>query len=137
MFLCEPLRLCASASSSCLFTSQRRLGSLEQQAILHARRAGRLAGAAAQAEVDVGLKRTLQPDATVGRAAHQRDAPARAVHLQLIHRVGRAGGEAEATVDALVQLAAEVGRVEQVDVGHGSNYRVSAPNLQGWSAVQV
>jgi hypothetical protein len=55
------------------------------------------------------LERAVQPDAPVRRAAHQRDAPARAVHLQLIDAVGRAGGQAKTTVDALIQLAAEIG----------------------------
>jgi hypothetical protein len=90
-------------------------GGLDQLVVLHAGRAGGDAGHAAKALVEVadhlvvhGL--ALQPD------LHQVDAATRRVHLLAPQQVGRAGRQAEAAVDAVVdQLLLR--RVVQVEGG--------------------
>ncbi len=73
---------------------------LEQPAVGHARGAGGLAGAAAQAMVEVLEQRVAGRDARLGEAAHEVEAPARRVGLELERAVGRAGGQAQPAVDA-------------------------------------
>ena len=75
---------------------------LDQVAVLHARRAGRLAVAAGEAAVEVDLRRARHRLA-FEHLLHQVDAPARAVELVAEQLVGRAGRGAEAAVHALAQ----------------------------------
>ena len=78
----------------------------EQLAVLHARRADALAGAAAEAALDVARERAgLYAQPPLLDRAHQVDAPARAVVLVARLHVGRAGFEAQPAVDAREQLA--------------------------------
>jgi hypothetical protein len=77
---------------------------VDQVAIFHAGRTGRLAVAAGQAAVE------MPPGGLAGRAGlehllHEIDAPARAVQLVAEQLVGRAGGVAEAAMDAISQDA--------------------------------
>ena len=46
-------------------------------------------------------KFSVEPDAALGRGAHQVDAPARGVHLLAEHPVGRALGQADPAVHAV------------------------------------
>ena len=58
----------------------------------------------------------IQPDAPVACRAHERDSPAGAIRLGVKYIVGGARRQAEATVDALIELLPEVGR------GHGDRW---------------
>ena len=83
---------------------------LQQLVVLHAGRARRHAGHAAQAPVDVLVQRPLEPDLALLREVDQVDPPARGVHLLAPQLIGRAGREAEAAVHAVVeQLALRAG----------------------------
>ena len=92
---------------------------LEHAAVGHARRAHRLARAAVEALVEVVEQRIAGPDAALGEAAHQVDAAARRVGLDLELAIGGAGGEAEPAVDAGVEVGAR-GRVLSIEPGAGS-----------------
>jgi hypothetical protein len=61
--------------------------------------AGRFAGEAAEAPIDVG-PRVVERQIALECLFHQHDSAARRVHLLAEHLVGRAGGEAETAVDA-------------------------------------
>ena len=94
---------------------------LEQAAVRHARRAGGLAGAAAQALVEVLEQRVAGRDAGLGEAAHQVEPPARRVGLDPERAVGRAGAQAQPAVDARAQVHARRGvlGVEPAEAGAG------------------
>ena len=82
---------------------------LDQPVVLHAGRARGDAGHAPEAAVEVLDDGVRQLDRAFGKALHQPDPPARRVHLLLPERpVGRAGRQAEAAVDAVV----DQGRVD-------------------------
>ena len=68
-------------------------------AILHARGAGRYAGQAAKAAVDV-LDHRLKLNAPFKLLLHEDNAAAQRIVLVAQHLVGWTGGEAEAAVDA-------------------------------------
>ena len=74
-----------------------------QPAVVHARRAGDLAAAAGQAQIDV-----FDVGRADGRArgdlGHLVDASARRIHLQAQLAIGGAGVQAQATMDAAVQI---------------------------------
>ena len=74
-------------------------GVLEQLVVLDPRRAGRDAGHAAEAVVEVLHERGGD---LVVALFHQHDPPARRVHLLAPENVGGAGGQAEAAVNAVV-----------------------------------
>ena len=86
---------------------------VDEPAVLHARRAGRLAGAAREAAIEVQL-RLLRRLAAFEHLLDQIDAPARTVELVAQELIRRARREAEAAMHARAQdrvgLAA-VGRV--------------------------
>src|SRR5262249_44040822 len=69
-------------------------------AVLYAGRAGRLAGPAVEAQVEVAADVGVQVELAVGDGAHQVNAAARAVGLVAQLDVGGTGGGAEAAVDA-------------------------------------
>ena len=75
---------------------------LDQLVVLHAGRAGRDAGHAAEAVVECVDHRRRELAALLEPGPHQHDAPAGRVHLLAPERVGRAGGQAEAAVHAVV-----------------------------------
>ena len=83
-------------------SSTMRAADLDQPAVLHARRAGRLAGAAGEAAVEVELRSRGRRRA-LEHLLHQVDAAARPVELVAEQLVGRAGRGAEAAVHALAQ----------------------------------
>src|SRR5262249_34485700 len=77
----------------------------EQRSVADSRRAGRFAGAAAQAEIDVALEAGgIGVEPALGDGAHQKDSPARAVVFIAELLVGRAGGQAESAVNAAQQF---------------------------------
>ena len=75
---------------------------LDQLVVLDAGRAGGHAGHAAEAVVDVLDQRSRELAALLEARPHQHDPTARGVHLLAPQRVGRAGGQAEAAVHAVV-----------------------------------
>ena len=83
---------------------------LDQVAVLHARRAGRLAVAAGQAAVEVKLRRPRRRVA-LEHLLDEIDPAARAVELVAEQLVGRAGRGAEAAVHALAQDRLGLGAV--------------------------
>ena len=91
-----------------------RAGVLDQLVVLHARRAGGDARHAAEAAVEMGHER--RRDLLVP-LLHQHDPPARRVHLLAPEHVGRAGGQAEAAVDAVGDQV-ELGRSRRVVAAH-------------------
>ena len=98
-------------------SGHRDLERLDDLAVLHAGGAGRLAGPAVEAEVEVLADPLGHGEAAVGDAAHQVNAAARAVVLVAGLDVGRAGGRAEAAMDAVleeavVDLPGEPGQVD-------------------------
>ncbi len=74
----------------------------DQPVVLHAGGAGGHAGHAAQAPVEMLDVAVGEPGFAFGAQLHQVDAPAGRIHLFAPQRVGGAGGQAEAAVDALV-----------------------------------
>jgi hypothetical protein len=76
---------------------------LEQGAELHAGRASRLAGAAAEAKIEVTLIGLGRLEPPLGDGAHEIEAAARRVHLLTEHAVGRALRQADAAVHAGAQ----------------------------------
>ena len=87
---------------------------LDQLVVLHPRRAGGHAGHAAEAAVEVLDHR--RRDLLVA-LLHQHDPPARRVHLLAPQHVGRARGQAEAAVHAVVDQV-ELGRPGGVVAAH-------------------
>src|SRR5258706_15405883 len=86
---------------------------IEQATVLHARRTGRLAGAAGETTVQVQA-RLVGDLLALERLLHEVDAPARAVVLVPEQEISRAGRGAEAAVHALPQdgvRLAPLGRV--------------------------
>src|SRR6266700_265394 len=75
---------------------------LDELAVRHPRWADRLAGAAAEAEIEMRLGRLRQGDAPLGQRLDQHDAAARRVHLGAEDREGRAIGEAEPAMHAAI-----------------------------------
>ena len=67
---------------------------LDQFAVLHAGRAGRLAGPAIEAEIEVLLDRVVEFELAVDHVAHQVNAAARAIGLVAGFDVGRTRGRA-------------------------------------------
>ncbi len=76
---------------------------LHQAPVLHARRAGRLAAPAGQAQADV-LQIGAGDRRAIGNLHHLVDAAARRIHLQTELAVGRAGVETQAAMHAAVQV---------------------------------
>ncbi len=89
---------------------------LDQPVVLHAGRAGRKAGHAAEAAVEVLGDRRVQLDRPLERPLHQPDAAARRVHLLVPELPGGARRQAEAAVHAVVDQA----RVHQQRMPSGS-----------------
>ena len=88
---------------------------LDDASVLHAGRAGCLAGATGEAAIEVGERlRAGRP--ALDELLHEVDSPARTVELVAQDAVGRAGGQAEAAVHAgaqqLLGLAAARGVLE-------------------------
>ena len=77
---------------------------LDQLAVLDARRAGRLAGPAIEAELEVPADVGPHRQPAVGHGPHQVDPPARAVVLVAGLDVRRAARRAEAAVDAFLEV---------------------------------
>ena len=100
---------------------------LDQAVVLHARRARADAGHAAEAAVEVLNDRVGHRERALRQADHQLDPPARRVHLLVPQRVGRAGRQAEAAVDAVA---------EQLPVGRGQLVRHSASTTRSASGLQ-
>ena len=75
-------------------------GGFEQFAILDAARADGLAGAAAEAQIDVADGGVAEGETSILHGAHEMDATARRIVFVASFEIGRAGGKAEATVDA-------------------------------------
>ncbi len=80
---------------------------LQQGAVAHPRRTGRLARPAAEAEVDVLAEGAVESDPAFGGGAHQGDATAGGVHLGAEDLVGRTRRQAQPAMDALVELLPE------------------------------
>ena len=78
---------------------------LDQPPILHARRAGGLAGSAVETQLQMlaNLRAKLQP--TVGHCPHQVNSPARTVVLISQLDIGRTRSGAEPAVNAIEKLA--------------------------------
>src|SRR5262249_51975450 len=105
----------------------RDLERLDDPAVLHARRAGRLAGPAIEAEVEVVADVRAQPEPAVGHGAHQVDPTAGAVVLVAGLDVGRAARGAEAAVDAVriervVEPERELFQVDGGGLGAGGGF---------------
>jgi hypothetical protein len=77
----------------------------QQPSVRHARGAHRLARAAAEAEIEVVDEVVARLDPPLREPAHQVEAAARRVRLDLQLTVRRARGEAEAAVNAGVEIA--------------------------------
>ena len=96
---------------------------LDELAVRDAGRAGRLAGAAAQAEIEMGNRGVGQVDPALGERLDQHDAAARRVHLRPELGEGRAVGEAEpavhAAVHALDAQPVEGERLRRLRLGDG------------------
>jgi hypothetical protein len=75
---------------------------LDELAIGHARRAHGLAGAAAEAQVEMRRGGVRERDAALRHRLDQEDAPAGRIHLRAEQGEGRAVGEAEAAVHAAI-----------------------------------
>lgn len=86
---------------------------LDERVVLHARGAGRHAGHAAEAAVEVGDGRGGHGGLPRGDRLHQVDASAWRVGLAAPRLVGRAGGQAESAVNAVV---------DELLVGHASAF---------------
>ena len=105
-----------------------RAGVFDELVVLDAGGAGGHAGHAAEALVHVGAEVLVERGFALGGFGHHVDAAAGRVHLLVPEDVGRAGGEAEAAVDAVGEelLFGRVMRVEGagfrgLDLGqHGS-----------------
>ena len=80
---------------------------LDQHVVRDARGAGRDAGHAAEAAVEVLDDRPVERDRAVQSRLHQLDSAARRVHLLAPEHVRRAGRQAEAAVDAVVDVLAD------------------------------
>lgn len=85
----------------------------DQPAILHARRAGRFAAPAVEAEIQMSADLVGQFQPAVGDRPHQIDSPARAVVFVAGLQIRRARGGAQTAVDA-VQEPFVVDRLPQV-----------------------
>src|SRR5579863_9841295 len=72
-----------------------------QPAVFHARRAGRFAGAAIEAQVEVPHHAFAERQAPLLHLNHLVDASSRRVHLLPQFAIGWAGVQAQAAVDAL------------------------------------
>ena len=107
-------------------------GDLEQLAILHVRRAGRLAGAAAEAAIE-RLARLLDGQIAGHQALHDVDPASRAVRFggQQVER--RAVREAEAARDALAGELVEAlaPRIRQIDRRHARAASTTAATSSG------
>ena len=90
---------------------------LDQQVVAHARRAGRHAGHAAEAVVEVADHRVRQDAVLLQPLAHQHDPAARRVHLLVPEHVRRARRQAEAAVHAVLDQV-DLGRLVGVEGGH-------------------
>ena len=76
---------------------------LDQLAVLHAGGAGRFAGTAVEAQLEVALDARRELEPTVGHGPHQIDAAARAVVLVAGLDVRRTGRRAQTAMDAVEQ----------------------------------
>ena len=96
---------------------------------MHTRRAGRDAGHAAQAAIEMLDHRAVEPDSALIGEFHQVDPPAGRVHLLAPEQVGGAGRQAEAAVDAVVDELG-IGRMVIVEgPGRGGvQFRASNPH---------
>ena len=97
---------------------------LDELAVLHAGRAGRLTRPAIQAEVEVALDRVVELELAVDDVAHQVDAAAGAVGLVAVLDVRRARGGTEPAVDAVEnQFVVDVRAVVGQDGEGGLRWR--------------
>ena len=105
---------------------------LEQLAVVHARRAGRLAGAAAEAAIE-RLARLLDREVAGDETLHDVDPPARAVRLCREQVVGGAVRQAETTRHALARelVEAPAPRVPELDGGQGRTAPSTAATSSG------
>ncbi len=102
---------------------------LDQLPVGHARRAHRLARAAAETEIQVRDRGVGQADAALGQRLDEHDAPARGIHLGTELGERRAVGQAEpavhATVDTLHALPVKrEGRGRTLGGGRGVGHRL-------------
>ncbi len=74
-------------------------GRLQELSEGHTGRAGRLAGATAETEVEMARQPRRQLGPALGGRAHEINAAARGIHLLPQHAIRRALGQADATVD--------------------------------------
>src|ERR1035437_4848848 len=74
---------------------------LDKTVVLHPRRARIDAGHAAEARVPVAHHLTVHADLAASSEIHQQDPSPGGIHLLAPEQIGRTGGEAEATVDAV------------------------------------
>ncbi len=85
---------------------------LDQLAVLHAGRAGRLARPAIQAQIEMAFHLRIQLHPAIDHRSHQIDAAARTVVLIAQLHVGRTCGGAQAAMDAVEkQLVIDTGVV--------------------------
>ena len=73
-------------------------------AILHAGRAGALAGAAEQAKIEMFFETFVQFDPPIGCGFDQMNSAARRLRFETQHAIGRALIQTQAAMDALVEL---------------------------------
>ena len=96
---------------------------LDQPAVLDPRRTGRFAGAAGQAQADVLDVGGRDGGPLLGHLHHLVDAAARRIHLQAQLAIGGAGVQAQAAVDAAVQVE----EFRRFGAGDLSNVHTDAP----------
>src|SRR5437867_1747241 len=77
---------------------------LQQTTERNARRARRLARAAAEAEIEMTDERLARGDPALGRCAHQVQAPARGIHLLSEREIGRTLRQTDSAVNALSEI---------------------------------
>src|SRR5207245_1149643 len=102
LFLVADMEAQRAAAAGAFRFEDRNADSVEQAPVLHARRAGRLAGAAGETAVEVqaSLVGDLLP---LEHLLHEVDATARAIVLVAEEQIGRTGRGAETAVHALAQ----------------------------------
>ena len=86
-----------------------------QAAIVDAGRAGGLASAATEAQIEMARGIVVELDAAFGERLHQIDSAARRVHLASRHDVGRTGLGAESAVHAVEQQLVVANVAERIE----------------------
>ena len=100
----------------------------DEVAVAHARRAGRLAGPAPEAQIEMARDVGRHPDGAVLQRLHEIDPPARRIHLGTELAVGRAGAQTEAAMDAVEKLLV---LDEAADGGRRHSAHMPPTNLPG------